>query len=140
MERPPPSAPEYHQHEYHILCFEAIVELHDLHVQNLERLQLEYAKQVVMWGLECSKAEDEWDVAFNERRRLELAQLNRKTKTLAVMFEEKLQKLLENEYLFASQIERDGLLGALGGFRDNFAKGVEVADEETAAALKRLEV
>ena len=134
-----PSVPNQNQHEYQILCFEAIVALHDIHLQELNTLQLEYARQVIMWGFECSKAEEEWDMRFIARRRLELAQLNRTTKKLAVAFEERLQGLLENEHLFHSQMEQEFLIGALERFRDHFWDGVEVADRETAAALDEAE-
>lgn len=134
-----PSVPNQNKHEYQILCFEAIVALHDSHIRDLSTLQLEYARHVIMWGFECSKAEEEWDMRFIARRRLELAQLNRTTKKLAVAFEERLQGLLENEHLFESQMEQELLIGALERFREHFWDGVEVADRETAAALDEAE-
>ncbi|KAF1922332.1 uncharacterized protein M421DRAFT_10643 [Didymella exigua CBS 183.55] len=73
MEQPPPSTPEFDQCEYQVLCFKAIVELHGPHLSELDVLQLEYAKQVVMWVLECSKPEEDWDRSFIERRKLEFA-------------------------------------------------------------------
>ncbi|KZM28165.1 uncharacterized protein EKO05_0003598 [Ascochyta rabiei] len=136
QEKPRRSAPNYAQHEYQILCFEAITELHYTHIHVLAALELDYARQVIMWGLECSKAEAEWDMHFIARRRLELAQLNRLTSKLALAFEEELQGLLGNENLFSLQTEGAILLGALEKFRDNFAHGLVVADEETLADLE----
>ena len=80
LEKPRPSAPNHDHHEYKILYFQVIVELHDMHVRDLRALQLDYARQVVMWGLECSKAEEDWDFGFIVRRKLELVQLNRTTR------------------------------------------------------------
>ncbi|KAJ4356881.1 hypothetical protein N0V95_002972 [Ascochyta clinopodiicola] len=134
--RPPRSAPNSSQHEYQIQGFEAIVQLHGTHIHDLAALQLDYARQLVMWGLECSKAEAEWDAHFIARRRLELAQLNRTTAKLALAFEEELQHLLEDEALFSSEKECALILGALDKFRDNFAVGLVAADEETMAELQ----
>ncbi|KAF9692174.1 hypothetical protein EKO04_009855 [Ascochyta lentis] len=136
MVRPRPCAPNYAKHEHQIRCFETIVQLHDAHLRDLETLMLDYARQVVMWGLECSKAEQEWDLGFIARRRLELAQLNRTTSKLAEAFEEKLQGSLGDEDLFHSEKGRVYVIGALERFRSNFAHGVVVADEETMVELE----
>ncbi|KAJ8112173.1 hypothetical protein OPT61_g5400 [Boeremia exigua] len=137
LRKPRRSAPTYGQCEYQISCFQIIIDLHYMHTQELEVLQLHYAKQVAMWGFECSKKEHEWDLGLIARRKLELAQLNRITKRLAMAFEIKLQALLENSRLFTTQTERKCLLEMMESFRDSFREGVEIADQETAATLKK---
>lgn len=92
-----------------------------------------------MWGIECSKPKEEWNLRFIARRELELAQLNRMTKTVAIAFEERLQKMLRNGHAFSSKTERAHLLQTLERFRDNFAEGVELAEKETSAALKQMQ-
>lgn len=139
LSQPRPSAPNNDHLEHQILCFDAIIALHDTHILKLKKLQLDYAQQVIMWALECSKAREVWSLAFIARRELELAQLNRMTKRMAIAFEEKLQQLLGNSHAFSSQQERAYLLQTLERFRVNFAEGVRLADKETALALKEAE-
>lgn len=136
LEKPRPSAPNFHQHEYQILCFQGIVELCDMHSQELRVLKLQYAEQVIMWGFECSKPEAEWDMKFIARRKLELVQLNRTVRTLAVVLEEELQDLLKNHHFFTSPQVRMFVMGALERFRVRFVDDVEAAVRETTEELK----
>ncbi len=137
MRKPHQSAPTHNQYELKISCCEEIIELHYAHAQELEALQLDYVRQVAMWGFECSKTEPEWDQGFIARRKLELAQLNRTTKRLALRFEQELQAHFEDPHLFSSLAEKKCLLDMVEKFRDSFGKGVEIADKETAAIIKK---
>lgn len=135
QEKPRLSASSYEQNEYQIMCFGAILEIHDIQLRGLGVLQHLYARQVVLWGLECSKAEEEWDMRFIARRRLELAQLNRMTKRVAVELEKELQVTLGDDQLFASTAERRLFIGALDRFRAKFIHDMKAADKETVKAL-----
>lgn len=91
-----------------------------------------------MWGLECSKAEDEWGMDHIAERQLELAQLNQSIKKLAIAFEEKLQESVVNGQSVPSKKERMLLFRMLNRFRSSFADGVEIAKVETGTAGKEM--
>ncbi|KAJ4990999.1 hypothetical protein SVAN01_03570 [Stagonosporopsis vannaccii] len=117
--KPEPAAPDYDQHQSKIACLDVMISLHRTHVHQLKTLQLDHAKHIIMWGFECSKAEEDWDEA-------------------ACAFEERLHELLEDEQAFSFEKERVVLSQMLNKFRENFAEGVVITDKETAVTLEEM--
>lgn len=78
---------------------------------------------------------------FNEQRKLQIAQLNRRLRTVSAEFDNVLHAVLQGKdgkSLFSSQAEQRQYLDTLDNCRLRFEKGVEIADVGVKANLRSL--
>jgi hypothetical protein len=132
-----PGYPNYENYRIQVMAFQIIVDYHDSTLKRIHSIGKLYAKQITMWGLECSKPQEEWDEAFIWRRKLEIATLDNRTKKLATEFHDTVDMLMRHKHLYETERERNYVLEALDRFRNNFTTSLEDAYVLTGMSLQR---
>lgn len=116
---------------------EALLALHEARSRELVGSQREYGKQISMWGLECSKAEREWDRAFIAQRKQAIAKLDEAIDELAKDFDVRLHAALDDLLLVESEEKKKKFLAVLYVRQLAFGKSVEATDREVAGVYGR---
>ncbi|KAF3002572.1 hypothetical protein E8E13_008025 [Curvularia kusanoi] len=136
--KPPASHASSSDYENGLKHWLDLVELHAAQLQTLMALEYAFMEQIVMWGLECSKAESEWDHSFILTRKLEVAQLKRETRKAVKKFEERVfSELRDAKLVFSAQTPKACFMYSFEYFRALFKESIEVAVAETIVEMLR---